>query len=102
MQHTDYNYWLDEDGDGRGPFTVRLTDVFGHQATVAGITLSPLKRQKTTTMMYGPAAPKRTPSAKPSIRPSIGPSIGPSMAPATSQAPAPDLWAQTGLSCKHD
>jgi expansin (peptidoglycan-binding protein) len=99
MKHTDYNYWLDEDGDGRGPFTVRLTDVFGHQATVSGITLSPLKLQKTTTMMYGPAAPKRTPSASP--RPS-----SPSASPPSSHAPtpavsAPDVWAQTGLSCRH-
>jgi expansin (peptidoglycan-binding protein) len=107
MKHTDYNYWLDEDGDGRGPFTVRLTDVFGHQATVAGITLSPLKLQKTTTMMYGPAAPKRSPSAKPSASSpaassssSAGPASGSAAEPAAVPS-APDVWAQTGLSCKH-
>lgn len=100
MKHTDYNYWLDEDGDGRGPFTVRLTDVFGHQATVSGITLSPLKLQKTTTMMYGPAAPKRSPSAKPSasVKPPAESTASPAPAVAAS---APDVWAQTGLSCKH-
>jgi expansin len=106
MKHTDYNYWLDEDGDGRGPFTVRLSDVFGHQATVSGITLSPLKLQKTTTMMYGPAAAKRSPSPKASSSPPASVSTSSPAAPSgpapAVAASAPDVWAQTGLSCKHD
>ncbi len=103
MKHTDYNYWLDEDGDGRGPFTVRLTDVFGHQQTVAGITLSPEKLQKTTIMMYGPAAAKRSPSAKPSGQPSSSPapaSAAASTSAGAGAAPPPDVWSQSGLACK--
>jgi expansin (peptidoglycan-binding protein) len=56
MQRTDYNYWIAGNGAGTGPFTLRLTDIYGHRATVSGITLSPLKNQKTTTMMYRTSA----------------------------------------------
>ena len=58
-----YNYWIAQSGSGPGPFTVRLTDTQGHQATVSGITLSPGAVQQTGTWMYGggsdaePAAP---------------------------------------------
>jgi expansin (peptidoglycan-binding protein) len=105
MKHTDYNYWLDENGDGHGPFTVRLTDVFGHQATASGITLSPGRTQKTAIMMYGAAAPKHAPSPKPST--SMTPSTTEAASPSAPAAPAtptqaPAVWAQTGLSCKHD
>jgi expansin len=103
MKHTDYNYWLDENGDGHGPFTVRLTDVFGHQATASGITLSPGRIQKMAIMMYGAAAPKHAPSATPTAKPSAKAAVEPSTTPAATEdaAPPPDVWAQTGLSCRH-
>jgi hypothetical protein len=48
-----YNYWIAPSGAGPGPFTVRLTDTQGHQATVSGITLSPGAVQPTEAWMYG-------------------------------------------------
>ena len=53
---TTYGYWLASSGAGPGPFTVRLTDSLGHQATVDGITISPGVVQATGTSMYGAAA----------------------------------------------
>lgn len=55
LHQTDYNYWLDDNGAGQGPFTLRLTDVYGRQATVSGITLSPLKTQATNVFLTGSA-----------------------------------------------
>jgi expansin (peptidoglycan-binding protein) len=56
LARTTYGYWLASSGAGPGPFTVRLTDSLGHQATVNGITISPGVLQATGTLMYGAAA----------------------------------------------
>lgn len=56
LTRTTYGYWLASSGAGPGPFTVRLTDSLGHQATVTGITISPGVVQATGTFMYGAAA----------------------------------------------
>ena len=53
LSRTTYGYWLASSGAGPGPFTVRLTDSLGHQATVDGITISPGVVQATGTSMYG-------------------------------------------------
>jgi expansin (peptidoglycan-binding protein) len=53
LARASYNYWIAQSGAGPGPFTVRLTDTQGHQATVSGITLSPGAVQPTKTWMYG-------------------------------------------------
>jgi len=53
LARASYNYWIAQSGAGPGPFTVRLTDTQGHQATVSGITLSPGVAQPTGTWMYG-------------------------------------------------
>ncbi|HEY2128928.1 MAG TPA: expansin EXLX1 family cellulose-binding protein [Streptosporangiaceae bacterium] len=56
LTRTSYGYWLAAAGLGAGPFTVRLTDSAGHQATLTGITLSPGAIQPTSVPMYGTAA----------------------------------------------
>lgn len=56
LTRTTYGYWLATAGAGAGPFTVRLTDSAGHQATLTGITLSPGVVQPTSVPMYGTAA----------------------------------------------
>jgi len=64
LARTTYGYWLASSGAGPGPFTVRLTDSLGHQATVDGITISPGVVQATGTSMYGAsAAPAATTAA---------------------------------------
>ncbi|TDB74919.1 expansin EXLX1 family cellulose-binding protein, partial [Micromonospora sp. KC723] len=78
----DYNYWLIESGAGPGPYTVRVTDVYGHRATATGVTMSPGRVQRSTVRMYGStgAAPAAAvaraaaPSRVSSPRPSVGPS----------------------------
>jgi len=56
LVRADYNYWIAQSGAGSGPFTVRLTDTAGHQATVRGIALEPGVVQDTGTWMYGAGA----------------------------------------------
>jgi expansin (peptidoglycan-binding protein) len=53
LSRTTYGYWLASSGAGPGPFSVRLTDSLGHQATMHGITISPGVVQPTGTSMYG-------------------------------------------------
>jgi expansin len=53
LARADYNYWIAQSGAGSGPFTVRLTDTAGNQATVNNISLSPGTVQSTGTYMYG-------------------------------------------------
>jgi expansin (peptidoglycan-binding protein) len=50
LPRTDYNYFLADHLDavvGAGPYTVRLTDIYGEQLTVPGIRLSPDEVQRT-------------------------------------------------------
>ena len=56
LSRTTYGYWLASSGAGPGPFSVRLTDSLGHQATVPGITISPGVIQPTGTSLYGAGA----------------------------------------------
>jgi len=56
LDRQDYNYWLAAGGAGRGPFTLRVTDVYGHQATVSGVALSPGAVQRTAVRLYGAGA----------------------------------------------
>jgi expansin (peptidoglycan-binding protein) len=53
LARQDYNYWLADSGAGKGPFTLRVKDVYGHQATVSGISLSPGRVQRSTVRLYG-------------------------------------------------
>jgi expansin (peptidoglycan-binding protein) len=69
LARTAYGYWLASSGAGPGPFTVRLTDSLGHQATVNGITISPGVVQSTGTSMYGAGAVTVTPTAKATAAP---------------------------------
>jgi expansin (peptidoglycan-binding protein) len=68
-KRADYNYWIIEGGAGSGPFKIKITDVYGHTATLSGIKLSPGKVQKTSVRLTsgGVSAPKKvtpTPTKK--------------------------------------
>ena len=41
LERQEYNYFLASSGLGNGPFTIRITDIYGQQLVQAGITLSP-------------------------------------------------------------
>jgi hypothetical protein len=105
LARASYNYWIAQSGAGPGPFTVRLTDTQGHQATVSGITLNPGVAQPTGTWMYGgsggaapapatPAtatgAPARTPAAA-AIRAAAAARQAARAAPLTPGAPAAEV-----------
>jgi len=70
LRHEDYNYWIAEKGAGPGPFSVRLTDIYGAQVVSSGIALRPGVTQPTGQRAgSGPAkAPRRTPSPAPPTR----------------------------------
>ncbi|MEV1013350.1 expansin EXLX1 family cellulose-binding protein [Micromonospora sp. NPDC049801] len=67
------NYWTVDDGIGPGPYTIRVTDVYGHQSTATGIRMTPRKVQRTTASLVA-AAPSASPTpASPSPSPSTSP-----------------------------
>jgi expansin (peptidoglycan-binding protein) len=52
LARSDYGYWLADSGAGSGPFRVRVTDVVGHRAVLAGIALRPGAVQRTSVRLY--------------------------------------------------
>jgi expansin len=95
----DYNFWIIDRRTGNGPFTVKMTDIYGNQATATGVKLQPEKKQTLSVRFAGssvvtgtapkPAAKKKTssPSPSPSASASAPASAKPS-ATASSVAPA--------------
>jgi len=112
LEHTDYNYWLDQSGAGGGPFTVRLTDTAGHQTTVNGVRLSVASVQRTGVDMYSgavaaqptTAVPARTAaSSRAASSPAAAPSAPPSMdasTPGQNAAEALPVTAPVEAGCK--
>jgi expansin len=59
-----FNYWVNDGGAGKGPFTIKIKDAYGRSTTVSGIDLSPGVTQKTTARLSGAGkAPTATASA---------------------------------------
>ena len=54
VSRKDYNYWIGQNGLGPGPFSIRVSDVYGHRVVASGIRLTPGQTQRTTTWMYRP------------------------------------------------
>jgi expansin (peptidoglycan-binding protein) len=97
--HTTYNAWLISSGAGNGPFTVKMTDIYGHTATATGIKLEPGKKQTTSVRLTtgaiekaaaAPAAAKVKKKASPSPTPSKKKASPSPSATATTDAPAPE------------
>jgi expansin len=83
LARANYNAWIAQSGAGSGPFTIRLTDTLGNQATVRGIALQPGAVQGTGTYMYGagsPPPPGTTPTSAPAT---------PAASPARTSASSP-------------
>lgn len=47
-QRADFNFWIIEGGAGPGPFSIQMTDVYGHQATATDVRLQPEQIQSTS------------------------------------------------------
>jgi expansin (peptidoglycan-binding protein) len=67
LSRQEYDYWQQPDGAGPGPFTLRITDVYGHQAVVDDVQLTPGDIQNTGVWMYpqNGAQPSGSPSSSP-------------------------------------
>jgi expansin (peptidoglycan-binding protein) len=72
LSHTDYNYWIAQNGAGPGPFTVRVTDTAGRRTTLTGVTLSVGTVQRPGATAAA-AAPSKSPAA---VRSSAAPAAG--------------------------
>jgi hypothetical protein len=66
LTRASYNYWIAPSGAGPGPFTVRLTDTDGNQATAHNIVLDPGAIQSTGVDMYGAGGVSAPPVGSPS------------------------------------
>jgi expansin len=98
LRHADYNYWIAEQGAGPGPFTVRLTDIYGGRVVSGPVALRPGVTQRpggATAPGAGPpsrrpASPAPSPSRTKKATPST-PSRAPSPTPSSGQPPATAL-----------
>ena len=87
LTRTNWDGWIAQSGAGPGPFTIRVTDTLGHQATVGGIALNPGAVQGTGSDMYGAGSsppPVTTPS--PTTPAATTSAASPSRTPASSPA----------------
>ncbi|WFE52510.1 expansin EXLX1 family cellulose-binding protein [Micromonospora sp. WMMD1155] len=92
IRQTD-NYWTVEGGLGPGPFSIKVTDVYGHRATATGIRMVTKQVQRSTVSLVSPATPSSSPSPSPPASPSAPSS--PSAAP-PSPAPTATVEALAG------
>jgi expansin (peptidoglycan-binding protein) len=88
LTRTNWDGWIAQSGAGPGPFTIRVTDTLGHQATVGGIALNPGAVQGTGSDMYGAgSSPAPPPATTPPATPAATtPAASPSRSPASSPA----------------
>jgi expansin (peptidoglycan-binding protein) len=91
-KRADYNYWIIESGAGSGPFTIKITDVYGRSATVSGIKLSPERTQQTTVRLGGGGGVVKPPAPK---KKAATPKPAPSSASPSAAAPLPESTVAT-------
>ncbi|MGW3894598.1 expansin EXLX1 family cellulose-binding protein [Micromonospora profundi] len=85
------NYWTVEGGLGPGPYSIRVTDVYGRQATATTIRMVTKQVQRSTAVLASP-----TPSSSPSPSAPPSPSIAPSPTPSEPVAPTAAVEALAG------
>lgn len=73
MQHGQDNLWTAPAGPVTPPVTLRITDVYGHQALVGGLTLGPAGFQQSTVVLYGPPSPSPEASSTADASPTAAP-----------------------------
>ncbi|MEU0560834.1 expansin EXLX1 family cellulose-binding protein [Dactylosporangium sp. NPDC006015] len=69
LSHTDYNYWIAQNGAGNGPFTVRVTDTAGRRTTLSGVTLTVGTVQRPGATAAAPAPSKTPPISRSAASP---------------------------------
>ncbi|MFI2712006.1 expansin EXLX1 family cellulose-binding protein [Micromonospora sp. NPDC018662] len=83
----DYNYWLIPSGAGPGPYSIRVTDVYGHRVTATGVRMLPGQVQRSGTRMYGAGTATTARTAKPSRSSPIRPTPTPTASRPASPPP---------------
>lgn len=93
-----YNYWVIDAGAGKGPFKVKISDVYGHSTTVSGIRLSPGVTQKTTATLAGPVsrAEAVAPAAPAAKKKTTAKASSPAPVTSSPAPPAVDSTTTTG------
>jgi expansin (peptidoglycan-binding protein) len=85
----DDNYWIIDGGIGPGPYSIRVTDVYGHRVVVPGIRMVPEQLQRGAIRMYGAdAAPQAAPPSPTAAPPTPSASPGAPLALAVATATA--------------
>jgi hypothetical protein len=70
MKHSSDNLWTAPTGPVAAPVSLRISDVYGHQAVVSGLALGQSGFQQTTTALYGGPSPSPSAPPPPSVEPS--------------------------------
>jgi expansin (peptidoglycan-binding protein) len=93
-KRADYNYWIIDAGAGPGPFKIKVTDVYGHSATLSNIKLSPGTTQRTSVRLTGGSVSRPAPRPAKATAPAATkkPSPSPSVS-ASSPAPVQESTA---------
>jgi expansin (peptidoglycan-binding protein) len=73
LVHTQDNFWRADPGPGVGPYTFRITDIYGQTATVEGITMSPEVVQPTSARLYGAGSVPPATTAPPTTTTKVPP-----------------------------
>jgi expansin (peptidoglycan-binding protein) len=93
----DYNYWVIDGGAGKGPFTIKILDVYGHSTVATGVKLAPGVTQKTSARLVGGGTTKSSSSPKPAKKKAAASPSASTAAPTTSSAaPAPESTELAG------
>lgn len=94
LNRQQYNYWQAPGGAGPGPFTLRITDRYGHRAVVGDVQLAPGNIQDTGVWMYPQdgSVPSTSPTSGP---PTTSPPAPTTSSPATSTSAATSSAAAT-------
>lgn len=105
----EYNYWVIDAGMGPGPYSVRVTDVYGQRAVVDGIRMAPEQTQRSSVNMYGggsapnvarsspkPSPTKAKPTPTPAGTPAGTPTAGAADAASIPATPPAQVPVATG------
>ena len=109
LARTSDNHWTaSTPGPGDGPFTVRITDIYGQSATIFDVALAPGRVQHTVARLYQPdavpapptsSAPTSSSLAPPAsvLPPAVSPVTPPTpVTPVTPSTPAPGMTPSPG------
>jgi len=86
--HTDYNFWIIDRQTGSGPFSIKMTDIYGHTATATNVKLQPEKKQATTVRLNSGSAVGTAVGAPTTAKKKTSPSTTPTKTKASPSASA--------------